>query len=117
MICEPWAVVVVPFPFTESPRTKRRPALALSTKTFNQNGYTVLAMITTKARPSWLGDTVISDYQTAGLKVPCIVRLKLFTLDNRLIVNEAGRLSETDRNKICQSIRLCLICESDGLPY
>ena len=109
MICEPWAVVIVPFPFTEGPRTKRRPALALTTKAFNQNGYTVLAMITTKARPSWPGDTDISDYQLAGLKVRCIVRLKLFALDNRLIVNQAGRLSETDRNKTSQNIRLCLI--------
>jgi mRNA interferase MazF len=109
MICEPWVVVIVPFPFTVGPRTKRRPALALTTKAFNQNGYTVLAMITTKARPSWPGDTDISDYQLVGLKVPCIVRLKLFTLDNRLIVNQAGRLSETDRNKTSQNIRLCLI--------
>ena len=109
MICEPWAVVIVPFPFTEGPRTKRRPALALSTKAFSENGYTVLAMITTKARPSWPGDTHIGDYQLAGLKVPCIVRLKLFTLDNRLILNQMGRLSETDRNKISQNIRLCLI--------
>jgi mRNA interferase MazF len=76
MICEPWAVVIIPFPFTEGLRTKRRPALALTTKAFNQNGYTVLAMVTTKARPSWPGDTDISDYQLAGLKVPCIVRLK-----------------------------------------
>lgn len=110
MICEPWVVVIVPFPFTEGPRTKRRPALALTTKAFNQNGHTVLAMITTKARPSWSGDSDISDYQLAGLRVPCIVRLKLFTLDNRLIlIKEAGRLSEMDRNKISQNIRLCLI--------
>lgn len=109
MICEPWVVVIIPFPFTEGPRAKRRPAVALTTKAFNQNGYTVLAMITTKARPSWPGDTGISDYQLAGLKVPCIVRLKLFTLDNRLILKEAGRLSEVDRNNISQNIRLCLI--------
>jgi len=109
MVCEPWAVVVVPFPFTEGPRTKRRPALALSTKAFSENGYTVLAMITTKAWPSWPGDTDIGDYRLAGLKVPCIVRLKLFTLDNRLILNEAGRLSTMDRNRISQNIRLCLV--------
>jgi mRNA interferase MazF len=109
MICEPWAVVVVPFPFTEGPRSKRPSALALSTKAFSENGYTVLAMTTTKARPFRPGDTDIGNYQLAGLKVPCIVRLKLFTLDNRLILNQTGRLSETDRNKISQNIRLCLI--------
>jgi len=108
MICEPWAVVVVPFPFTEGPRTKRRPALALTTTAFNENGYTVLAMITTKALPSWPGDADVSDYRVAGLRVPCIVRLKLFTLDNRLIINQTGGLSEMDRNKVSQNIRLYL---------
>jgi len=29
---DPWDVVVVPFPFTEKVGAKRRPALALSTK-------------------------------------------------------------------------------------
>ena len=109
MICEPWAVIIVPFPFTEGPQSKRRPALALSTKAFNENGYTVLAMITTKAHHPWPGDTDIDDYQLAGLKTPCIVRLKIFTLDNRLVVRQVGRLSDKDRKKTSQNIRLYFI--------
>jgi mRNA interferase MazF len=108
VVCESWAVVVVPFPFTEAPRSKRRPALALSTKTFNQNGHTVLAMITTKAHHPWPGDTDISDYRSVGLKTPCIVRLKIFTLDNRLILEQIGQLSDADCNKISENIRLYL---------
>ena len=49
MICEQWDVVVVPFPFTEKPGAKRRPAVVLSKKGFNEHGHTVLLMITTKA--------------------------------------------------------------------
>ena len=109
VICEPWAVVIVPFPFTEGPRSKRRPALALSTKAFNENGHTVLAMITTKAHHPWPGDTDVDDYQLAGLKTPCIVRLKIFTLDNRLVVRQIGRLSDKDRNRTSENIRLYLI--------
>ena len=33
MIYEPFDVIVVPFPFTDSLKTKRRPALVLSQKT------------------------------------------------------------------------------------
>ena len=96
MICESFDTVVVPFPFIESAESKRRPALVLSKKAFNDQGHTILAMITTKRYPAWPGDTEIKEHKAAGLHLPCLVRLKLFTLDNRLIVRKIGRLSETD---------------------
>jgi len=109
VICEPWDVVVVPFPFTEGPRAKRRPALTLSTEPFNQIGYTVLSMITTKTHHPWPGDTDIEDHRAGGLRTLCIVRLKIFTLDNRLVVRKIGHLSENDRKKTTESIRLYFI--------
>jgi mRNA interferase MazF len=95
-------VVVVPFPFTEKPGAKRRPPLVLSNSSFNASGHAILAMVTTRARPPWPGDTVIRDMQGAGLRVPCIVRLKLFTLDDRLILRVAGNLSEQDRAAVAK---------------
>ena len=74
MTYEPWEVVVVPFPFTETEDRKRRPALVLSQRSFNEGGYTVLAMITTKSEPAWPGDSVIGDLGSAGLERPCIIR-------------------------------------------
>src|SRR5712691_3919414 len=104
VICEPWDVVVVPFPFTERAGTKHRPALVLSHRSFNESGHTVLAMITTKSRPPWPGDTEIEKYQSAGLRTPCIVRLKLFTLDNRLIIKRIGHLSREDRAEMSEQL-------------
>ena len=108
MICEPWDVVVVPFPFTEKAGTKRRPALVLSSRAFNEHGHTVLAMITTKSHFPWLGDAPITDLAGAGLHAPCIVRLKLFTLDNSLFIRHNGRLSEEDRKAVAKAIQLYL---------
>ncbi len=105
MICDPWDVVIVPFPFTEKIGVKRRPALVLSTKTFNENGHLVLSMITTKTHAAWPGDTNITSLSAAGLHSPCIVRLKVFTLDNRLIIRRSGHLAETDRKNVTQSLR------------
>ena len=93
MNCKQWDVVVVPFPFSNQLGTKRRPALVLSSRTFNGEGHTVLAMITTAGHHPWPGDVALSDYRAAGLSMSCIVRLKLFTLDNRLIVKRIGGLS------------------------
>ena len=96
MTSEPGDVVVVPFPFVERAGARRRPALVLSSRSFNAAGHAVLAMITTSSHADWQGDVMIPDLQAAGLRVECRVRLKLFTLDNRLIVRRIGRLARGD---------------------
>lgn len=108
MICEPWDVVVVPFPFTDKAGTKRRPALVLSSRLFNENGHSVLAMITTKSHSPWLGDSPVTDLAIAGLHAPCLVRLKLFTLDNSLFLRRSGRLSVEDQHTVGDSLQIYL---------
>lgn len=96
-ICERLDVVVVPFPFVDAPRSKPRPALTWSTSTFNSaNGHTVLAMITRAAQTKWPSDHAIGDLAAAGLPSPSVVRWKIFTLDNRVIIRCIGALREPD---------------------
>lgn len=106
MICDRWDVVVVPFPFSERPGAKRRPALIISRTPFNEHGHTMLAMITTRGHRPWPGDTDIEDREAARLELPCTVRLKLFTLDNRLILSKIGRLADGDQARVGDQIRL-----------
>lgn len=107
MICEPGQVVVVPFPFVEIPVAKRRPALILSTADFNSHGQSVAAMITSSRSGSWPGDVEIHDLVGAGLPKPSLVRLKLFTIDNRLLLRQLGALSPDDRSLVDASLRKC----------
>ena len=100
MIFDRWDIVVVPFPFSEKAAAKRRPALVLSNATFNAAGHTVLAMITTRGHHPWPGDCNLEDLGDADLPLPCIVRLKLFTLDNRVILRHLGHLSDADRKRV-----------------
>jgi mRNA interferase MazF len=109
VICEQWDVVVVPFPFTEKLGAKRRPATVLSKNKFNRHGHTVLLMITTKAHDPWPGDTGIEQHGGAGLRSPCLVRLKAFTLDNRLILKKLGALATADRRHVAEQMRQYLI--------
>jgi mRNA interferase MazF len=104
VICDRWDVVAVPFPFSEKAAEKRRPALVLSSKAFNSAGHSVLAMITTRGHHPWPGDCVLEDHDGAGLPLPCLVRLKLFTLDNRVILRRIGRLSDADRKRVENSL-------------
>jgi mRNA interferase MazF len=103
--CEIWDVVVVPFPFSDSAPSKRRPALVLSSREFNHSsGYSVLAQITTAKRSSWPGDIEIEP-EEAGLSEECIMRMKLFTIDNRLIQKRIGRLSAANQAQVSASLR------------
>lgn len=109
MTCEAGDVVAVPFPFVDTGGAKRRPAVALTRKSFSQSGHTVFAMVTTKAHAHWPGDTEISDFKAAGLALACLVRLKLFTLDNRLILKKIGRLSSKDQAALAEQLRRLLM--------
>lgn len=103
-------VVVVPFPFTDRATTKRRPALILSNaQIFNQKvGQSVLAMITSAKNSDWSLDIEIQDLDSAGLTSPSIVRMKLFTLDEQLIIRKAGKLTPTDQNKVTEALHQLL---------
>ncbi len=105
MTCEPWDVIAVPFPFTDRSASKRRPALVLSTRGFNDGGHSILAMVTSAVHSGWPGDTLLQEHAVAGLRVPCLVRLKLFTLDNRLILRRMGRLTDGDRKQVAKKLR------------
>jgi mRNA interferase MazF len=90
----------VPFPFTDRRASKRRPALALSSESFSyESGHTVLAMITSAGNSPWPMDVAI-DAPQAGLQASSKVRMKLFTLDNRLILHKMGSLSRTDQRAV-----------------
>jgi mRNA interferase MazF len=94
-------VVVVPFPFTDRTSSKRRPALVLSSQAFNQaSRHAVLAMITSAQQSAWPGDCLLEDLSAAGLTAACLARLKLFTLDERLIIRACGHLAAADQSRL-----------------
>ena len=103
-------VVVVPFPFTDRTTTKRRPALILSdAQTFNKKvGQSVMAMITSAKNSDWPLDIEIQNLDSAGLPSASIVRMKLFTLDEQLIIRKAGTLERIDQEKVTEALHQLL---------
>lgn len=107
MIFEAFDVVVVPFPFTDRTTTKRRPALILSDAgAFNsQLDQSVMAMITSARNSDWPLDIEIEDLDSAGLPSASVVRMKLFTLDNKLIIRKAGTLAVSDQDAVATALQ------------
>jgi mRNA interferase MazF len=97
-----WDVVVVPFPFTDRAATRRRPALVVSRSDplGAVVGQHVLAMVTSAAHRRWPLDVPVGDLESAGLPAPSLVRMKLFTLDGRLIERRAGTLAVEDERRV-----------------
>jgi mRNA interferase MazF len=102
MTFERYDIVVVPFPFTDRASTIRRPALVLSDHTpFSaETGQSLLAMITRAARSAWPFDVPITDPVSAGLAHGGVIRMKLFTLDQSLVLRRIGALGEADRAEV-----------------
>jgi mRNA interferase MazF len=107
---ERFAVVRVPFPFTDRNASKNRPALVLSdAASFNTPaGHSVMAMITSQGNAPWPLDCPIADLQAAGLPAPSLVRFKLFTLDHRLVRGELGQLAAVDAQAVQSSMAILL---------
>jgi len=68
----------------------------------------VLAMITSQKNPDWTLDTKIAGNRQAGLTAPSKVRMKLFTLDNRLIVKKIGALTGNDKKAVIKALQRLL---------
>ena len=108
MTFESLDVVVVPFPFTDRLAVKRRPALIVSSANFNRaHEQSILTMITS-AGGDWPSDVAIQGWREAGLNVPCKIRLKLFTLDDTLIVRKLGTLSKRDGEAVRKALKRVL---------
>lgn len=101
-------IVKVPFPFTELPIVKRRPALVISkADKFHFKGITckyIMTMITSSAHKSWPSDVTITDLNSTGLSHSSIVRMKIFTLDETLILDKLGSLGATDSKAVHKNL-------------
>ena len=107
VICDFGDVVVVPFPFVDFAAEKRRPSVISSHTSFdNSQRHSICAMITSAAHSKWPSDMTIEELEPAGLKSSYrMVRWKLFTLPNDLILRRVGKLGTRDRNNIASVVR------------
>ena len=75
---------------------------------FTSKGQSVLAMITSASHYDWPLDVNIKDLDSAGLPSASVVRMKLFTLDDKLVMRKAGALARQDRTSVSATLRKLL---------
>jgi mRNA interferase MazF len=96
-------VVVVPFPFSDLSRAKRRPALVAASPSGDD---LILCQITSQAvRDGYALALSDSDFREGSLKQPSNIRPnRIFTADKRLILYRVGALKQEKLQEVAQAI-------------
>ena len=85
-------VIKVPFPYTDRPTRRSRPALVVSAGGIEEaHGLLWVVMITSAANRGWPGDVAVTNLAAAGLPAPSVVRTaKIATIE----ASDAARLGK-----------------------
>ena len=96
-------VVVVPFPFSDLSRAKRRPALVLAAM---QGGDFILCQITSRAVADGYAVALDeTDFRSGSLRKPSNIRPnRLFTADGNLILYRAGQLAAEKTAEVVEAL-------------
>ena len=102
-------IVLVPFPFTDQSTTKKRPAVIVSSRRYN-NGrpdHIIMAITSRLHQVDKLGEEIMVDWQGAGLLKASVFKPILTTVENTLVLRKLGQLQGEDQrilDKIIQDI-------------
>ena len=99
-------LVPFPFPFTNQAASKKRPAVIVSNRAYNDDKPDVVLMaITSQLRPSpALGEVFVDQWQAAKLLKPSVIKPVFATLEQRLIIRQLGALHAADQAALRKAI-------------
>ena len=90
--------VLVPFPFTDQAGTKKRPAVVVSSHSYNASRRDIVIMaITSQVRqPLGFGEAMVGDWQGAGLVKASVLKPVFTTIEQGLVLRVMGHVSAAD---------------------
>ena len=103
-------IVLVPFPFTDQSSIKKRPAVVVSSATYNRDrpDIIILAVTSQIAAPSQMGTFLVQDWKAAGLLKPSVVKPIITTLQKTLVKKKLGRLVSQDLQSLQNALQSIL---------
>jgi mRNA interferase MazF len=100
-------VILAPFPFSDQTTTKKRPAVIVSSDTYNNISQDIVIMAITSQTRSHIGigEFLIEGWQGAGLLKSSAVKSAISTIEQRLVVKILGRLSSKDLSTLEKALK------------
>lgn len=103
--CSKYDVVVVPFPFTESPeKQKPRPVAVLSNQKYSSETGNFLGLMISSSGNHTAFDTEIQDLEAIGLVFESWIKPKIATLPLTFVKKSLGKLSSGDQKAMDQLV-------------
>jgi len=95
-------IVLVPFPFTDQSSGKKRPAVVISSETYNNERPDLIIMaVTSQVKPSsMVGEVVVQHWREAGLLKPSVIKPVITTIEKSLIIRTIGQLRVDDMRSL-----------------
>ena len=100
-------VVLVPFPFSDQTATKRRPAVIISSDTYNDASQDILIMAITSQTRGFMGigEFLIENWAGAGLLKSSTVKSAISTIEQKLVLKKLGSLSSKDLSALEKALK------------
>jgi len=90
-------VIAVPYEYSDLTGGKVRPAVVISSEAYNLVCPDVVAAgVSSQVAKAGPYDHILTDWATAGLRYPSLIRGRLLTIEQSLIRRTVGRLSRAD---------------------
>ena len=101
-------VVLVRFPFTDQKSSKKRPAVVVSSLSYNRvRPDLILMAITGHISPSpRLGEVAVVEWKKVGLLKASTIKPIVTTIEKSLVIRRLGRLESSDTLALRKSLAL-----------
>jgi mRNA interferase MazF len=102
-------IVLVSFVFSDEAGAKRRPAVIISSESYNQKRQeTIISAITSRTDRTLVGDYFINNWQESGLLLPSTATGIIRTIKQSMISTKLGTMSREDMKGIDKQLRIVL---------
>lgn len=99
-------VILVPFPFSDQKKAKKRPAIVVSCSEYNNRLPDLILMaVTSQNKPvASFGEMKIVQWKQSGLLKPSVTKPVLTTIEKDLVLRKLGRLGSTDMETLLHTL-------------
>lgn len=96
-------IILLRYPFSDLSNFKVRPAVVVNAPHISKDLFIVA--LTSKTNSLLAGEFILSEWQNSGLNVPTAVKRGVFTIHEKLVLKNVGRLNVAEADKLDKSLR------------
>jgi mRNA interferase MazF len=91
-------VILVPFPFTDGSSSKKRPAIVISSDSYDRSKPDIILIAVTSQVNTVLqfGEALVTEWSAAGLLKSSVIKPVIATVEKNIVIRKLGKLEASD---------------------